>query len=69
LKAFTLLQLDYSRSPHYPSLLYLYGKYVVTSTLREFYGSGVGALDECMRQQCLGGRCERIRYYRGVAYQ
>ena len=31
LKALTLLQLEYSKAPHYTSLLYLYGKYSVTT--------------------------------------
>jgi hypothetical protein len=30
-KAFTLLQLEYSKSPHYMTLLYLYGKYAILS--------------------------------------
>jgi hypothetical protein len=49
LKAITLLQLEYSKAPHYTSLLYLYGKYTVTSGMTEFYGSAIGALDECLR--------------------
>ncbi|TNV87441.1 hypothetical protein FGO68_gene4779 [Halteria grandinella] len=74
LKALTLLQLEYSKSPHYTSLLYLYGKYSVTASVSEhqqqlFHGSGVGALDECLRQCVWPHRQERVRYYRGVAYQ
>ena len=48
-RVFTLLQLEYSRAPHYTSLLYLYGKYVVLSATQEFMGSGIGALEECLR--------------------
>ncbi|CDW82188.1 ras-2 protein [Stylonychia lemnae] len=52
-KLFTLLQLEYSKAPHYTCLLYLYGKYVVQSGELEFYGSGIGALEECMRTTLL----------------
>eukprot|EP00347_Sterkiella_histriomuscorum_P001290 403372605 len=48
-KLFTLLQLEYSKAPHYTSLLYQYGKYVIKSQEIEFYGSGLGALEECLR--------------------
>lgn len=49
-KSLTLLQLEYSKAPHYTSLLYLYGKYSVSSeSHKEFYGSAIGALDECLR--------------------
>lgn len=60
LKAFSLLQLEYSKAPHYTSLLYLYGKYAVTSGLTEFYGSAIGALEECLRQ-CLPHRHYSIK--------
>jgi len=61
LKAFTLLQLEYSKAPHYTSLLYLYGKYAVSQDeYPEFYGSGMGALDECLRQ-CLPHRHQNIK--------
>ena len=49
MRAFSLLQLEYSKAPHYTSLLYLYGKYAVTSEMKEFFGSAIGALDECLR--------------------
>jgi hypothetical protein len=69
LKSFTLLQLEYSKAPHYTSLLYLYGKYSVASEGHlEFYGSAIGALDECLRQ-CLPHRHQNIKYYIGLAYQ
>lgn len=55
IKAFTLLQLEYSKAPHYTSLLYLYGKYSVLSKQMEFYGSAIGALEESLRS-CLSSR-------------
>lgn len=60
MKAITLLQLEYSKAPHYTSLLYLYGKYTVTSGMTEFYGSAIGALDECLRQ-CLPHRHQNVK--------
>jgi hypothetical protein len=54
-KTFTLLQLEYSKAPHYTSLLYLYGKYAVLSNRMEFFGSAIGALEECSRS-CLPHR-------------
>jgi hypothetical protein len=55
IKAFTILQLEYSKAPHYTSLLYLYGKYAVLSKQMEFYGSAIGALEETLRS-CLTQR-------------
>jgi hypothetical protein len=60
MRALTQLQLEYSKAPHFTSLLYLYGKFAITSGLNEFMGSAIGALDECLRQ-CLPHRHQNIK--------
>jgi hypothetical protein len=60
MRALTQLQLEYSKAPHFTSLLYLYGKFAITSGLHEFMGSAIGALDECLRQ-CLPHRHQNIK--------
>ena len=67
-KVFTLLQLEYSKAPHYTSLLYLYGKHVVMSSQKEFFGSGMGALDECLRS-CLPSRHATVKFYQGIGHE
>jgi hypothetical protein len=65
---FELLQNEFIHFPQFVSLLYAYGKYVVTSQgARNFIGSGIGALEECLRSQ-MKERHPKIRYYLGKAY-
>lgn len=73
---FEMLQSEYLRNSSYTSLLYLYGKYIIkANTLkdsgagaqRKFLGSGIGAMEECLKA-CIPEFHSRIRYYVGLAY-
>ena len=60
LQLFELLQNAYSRFPLYTILLYYYGKYVALSESNAFFGSGIGALQECKRV-CIPERLAKIK--------
>ena len=74
---FEILQSGYLGNSKYTGLLYLYGKYVVKSNTTEnykrtheqkqFLGSGIGALEECLKS-CMPEYHSRIYYYIGLAY-
>ena len=79
---FELLQNEYLRSSKYTGLLYLYGKYIIKSNAKayqdvglpgrsreqaRFLGSGVGAMEECLKS-CMPEYHSRIYYYIGYAY-
>jgi len=66
-RVFTLLQLEYSKQPFYTSLLYIYGKFGVLSSVKDFSGSAVGALEECQRGS-LEERQANIQFYLGLAH-
>jgi hypothetical protein len=74
---FELLQYEFLQNSKHTGFLYLFGKYVIkANTLhvdensceqRGFYGSGIGALEECLktsRPELLS----RVNYYIGLAY-
>ena len=54
--------------PEYTSLLYCYGKYIIKAKLSNYYGSAIGALEECLRS-CIKERHGNIYYYLGLAYK
>mmetsp|Transcript_25250 Transcript_25250/g.39070 ORF Transcript_25250/g.39070 Transcript_25250/m.39070 type:complete len:146 (+) Transcript_25250:965-1402(+) len=74
---FELLQKEYLRLPSYTSLLYLYGKLIVKANQEPFYafsqeqqqflGSGIGALEECLKQSTAENQ-SRVLFYIGLAY-
>lgn len=74
---FEILQSEYLGNSKYTGLLYLYGKFVVKSNTTEkykhtqeqkqFLGSGIGALEECLKS-CMPEYHSRIYYYIGLAY-
>jgi hypothetical protein len=61
----------------YTGFLYLYGKYVIksnktakyknTQEQKQFLGSGIGALEECLKSS-MPEFHSRINYYIGLAY-
>jgi len=75
-RSFELLQSEYIKNPMFPSFLYIYGKYVIkswikndeTGRIKTYFGSTVGALEECLRG-CVKERYGKINYYLGKAYQ
>jgi hypothetical protein len=78
-RCFELIQMQYSKTPEYPSLMFLYGKYIVKATALQlktsklsidsgFLGSGIGALEECTRS-CVLERQPQVHYIIGLAYK
>lgn len=49
IQCFELLQQEFGKFPVYCVFLYYYGKYVAMSKEEGYYGSGIGALQECKR--------------------
>lgn len=66
-RCFELLQNEFMNFPMFSSLLYAYGKYVVKSNSQNYFGSAIGALEECIRSQ-VKERHSRINYFLGKAY-
>ena len=74
---FKLLQQNFLRNSKYTAFLYLYGKYIIKSNTnlkyvnteeqKQFMGSGLGALEECLRN-CVPEFQSRVNYYIGLAY-
>jgi hypothetical protein len=76
-QCFEILQKEYLNNTKYTGFLYLYGKYVIksnkqakyktTQEQKQFLGSGIGALEECLKSSMPEFR-SRILYYIGLAY-
>ena len=66
-RGFELLQDELQNYPTYSVLLMEYGRLVSESSELKFYGSGIGALEECLRV-CVPERHARINFYLGQFY-
>ena len=49
IECFEFLQNEFSKFPIYSVILYYYGKFICLSRTESFFGSGIGALQECIR--------------------
>lgn len=67
-KALFVLQEQYVQTPHYISLLYLYGKYIINSKTKEMYSTAIGALSEVVRHGVNKRQLNAI-FYIGRAYE
>lgn len=66
--ALFVLQEQYAQTPHYISLLYLYGKYIVKSKVKDLYNNAVGALTEVIKHG-VSKRASNAHYYIGLMYE
>lgn len=66
--AFELLQNAFCKQPTFTVYLFVLGKYEVLSDLKNFRGSAIGILQECLRS-CVTYRKAEIHYYLGLVYK
>jgi hypothetical protein len=50
IQCFEFLQNEFSKFPVYTIFLFYYGKYIILAKEEAYYGTGMGALQECLRQ-------------------
>ena len=67
-KALFILQEAYVQTPHYISLLYLFGKYIIKAKVKEMYSTAIGALSEVAKRSVFKRRLNSM-FYIGMAYE
>jgi tetratricopeptide (TPR) repeat protein len=66
--AFELLQNEFCKRPIYTVFLYFLAKFAILCGEKNFKGTAIGILQECLRS-CISQRKAKILYYLGVAYK
>lgn len=66
--SFEVLQEAFCKRPNFTVFLYELGKYEIMSDMKNFRGSAIGILQECLRS-CVSYRKAEINYYLGIAFK